>query len=78
MRKITKAILTVTILATPLAADPVRGLFASLNLGLRFTPQNHDYTNPNGAVGKEADRNVGTGVAALGRFGEKARANNTW
>ena len=34
MRKITKAILTVTILATPLAADPVRGLFASLNLGL--------------------------------------------
>jgi opacity protein-like surface antigen len=60
MRKITKAILTVTILATPLAADPVRGLFASLNLGLRFTPQNHDYTNPNGAVGKETKLNTST------------------
>ena len=42
-----------------------------------FTPWVASTVN-NGAVGKEADRNVGTGVAALGRFGEKARANNTW
>lgn len=60
MKNLGKTILATCILATPLAADPVRGLFASLNLGGRFTPQNHDYTNPGGAVGKETKMNTST------------------
>lgn len=60
MRNPGKIILATCILATPLAADPVRGLFASLNLGGRLTSQNHDYTNPGGAVGKETKMNTST------------------
>ncbi len=60
MRNFSKLILAICIFTASLAADPVRGLFASLNLGLRFTPQNHDYTNPNGAVGKETKLNTST------------------
>ncbi len=58
MRNLNKIILATCILAAPLAADPVRGLFASLNLGGMGTFQNHDYTNPAGTVGKETTLNI--------------------
>lgn len=58
MRNLNKIILTICVFAPPLAADPVRGLFASLNLGGRFTFQNHDYTNPGGKEGKETKVNT--------------------
>lgn len=60
MKNISKIILTTCVFATPLAADPVRGLFASLNLGGRFTSQNHDYTNAAGKEGKETKVNPST------------------
>lgn len=36
-----------------LSADPVRGMFCSLNLGGSLVFQNHDYTGPSGAVEKQ-------------------------
>lgn len=38
---------------TSLYADPVRGMFASLNLGASVAFQNHDYTGPTGASDKQ-------------------------
>lgn len=55
-----KIFFTLCLLIPSLAADPVRGLFASLNLGLRLTSQKHDYTNPTGGVGKETKLNTAT------------------
>ena len=55
-----KILVTTILLAAPLSASPVRGLFASLNLGCRYTSQNHDYTNNTGAVGKETKGELAT------------------
>lgn len=60
MRDLNKIILAIYALATPLAANPVRSLFASLNLSGRFTFQNHNYTNPAGKEGKETKVNTST------------------
>jgi opacity protein-like surface antigen len=60
LTKYIKTLLIIIIIATPLAAAPVRGLFASINLGCRYTSQNHDYTNNTGAVGKETKGELAT------------------
>lgn len=53
MRNFNKLVLATSFLVTALSADPVRGMFASLNVGGALSSQNHDYTNPTGATGKE-------------------------
>ena len=55
-----KKLIIIVVIAAPLAAAPVRGLFASINLGCRYTSQNHDYTNNTGAVGKETKGELAT------------------
>ena len=60
MNFIKKLLITTIVIVTPLSAAPVRGLFASLNLGCRYTNQNHDYTNSTGGVGKETKGELAT------------------
>lgn len=56
----TKKICISIVLVSAISASPVRGLFGSLNLGCRYTTQNHDYTNNGGAVGKETKGELAT------------------
>ena len=55
-----KKLIAIALISSPLAAAPVRGIFASVNLGCRYTSQNHDYTNNTGAVGKETKGELAT------------------
>lgn len=55
-----KLLITTITIISPLSASPVRGLFASFNLGCRYTSQNHDYTNNAGAVSKETKGELAT------------------
>ena len=48
------------LIVSPLSADPVRGLFAGINAGARYSIQNHDYTNSTGAVGKQKQGELAT------------------
>ncbi|MBP9829488.1 MAG: porin family protein [Proteobacteria bacterium] len=64
MRNFSRAILTASIFATSLSADPVRGVFASLNIGGAFISQNHDYTGPSGATNKEKISKLSTAFGA--------------
>jgi len=53
MRTFYKLVPAVFFFTTCLFADPVRGMFASLNLGASVAFQNHDYTGQTGAVDKQ-------------------------
>lgn len=60
MKNFNKLTLVACLFITSLSADPVRAIFASLNLGGMLIFQNHDYTNPTGATGKEKKTNLST------------------
>ena len=60
MKIFTKLPIAFFILGTPLAADPVNGLFASLNLGGVGIFQNHEYTSPSNAVDNKKKLKIGT------------------
>ncbi len=60
MSFIKKLLITTIVIVTPLSAAPVRGLFASLNLGCRYTNQNHDYTNNTGGVDNQTKGELAT------------------
>ncbi len=60
MRNFNKLVLSACVLVTSLSADPVRGMFASINVGGGLVAQNHDYTSPTGATGKETKSKLST------------------
>jgi len=64
MKNFSRVVLIASIFVTSLSADPVRGIFASLNLGGAFISQNHDYTSPSGATNKEKTSKLSTTFGA--------------
>lgn len=58
MKKFFTYLLVLGTSLSTLAADPVRGLFASVHVGGQGTYENHTYTNPAGADGKEEKLNI--------------------
>lgn len=59
-----KAIFAIAPFMASLSADPVRGVFASLNLGTSIVFQNHNYTNQTGSIDKQKKAKISPSLGA--------------